>query len=160
MEKLTLVGWTNFDSNYPTRKMDIKEFAYVVNLIQKDIVKNVYMFSGEEHQSSLNGVPVFSDGTCFRASMRCWASIMASIYKGPNGEKLSYMDFYMSMGDKSTMPESKELDVKPKEFEEKSLGYYVKEDIDLLSQCLSLDMEFITTDKVLKMLYKEMTNQE
>lgn len=156
MEKLSVVGWTSFDSDYPTRKINQKEFSYVVNLIQKDIAKNCYMFSGEEHQTSLTGVPVFSDGTCFRASMRCWASIMASTFKVSNNERLSYMDFYMSLNNKSIMPKNKEIKVKPKQIEDISLGYYIKEDLQIITETLSFGLEFVTTDKVLKKLYNEM----
>ena len=157
MEKLTLVGWKSFDNEYPTRKINMKEFAYILNLIQKDIAKNAYMFSGADHQSSLNNcAPIFSDGTCFRASMRCWGTIMASIYKGENREKLSYMDFYMSTPQELILPEEKEICVTPKEINEDPVGYYTKEDVDVLAQALNFDLEFMTTDKVLQKMYKEM----
>ncbi|MBQ7307306.1 MAG: hypothetical protein IJW82_02155 [Clostridia bacterium] len=156
MDKLSLIGWTSFDSDYPSKEINKKEFKFVVNLIQKDIVKNCYMFSGEEHQSSLNCVPVFSDGTCFRASIRCWGSIMASIYKESDNKKLSYIDFCFSLKEKSVLPDYREIKVKPKQIKNKLFGYYIKEDLEQITQCLNSNMEFVTTDKVLKRLYEDM----
>ena len=80
MEKLRIVGWTNFDSQYPSKPCTKEEMDEIILLIREEIIKNKYYFSGEEHQYSLTGVPVFSNGTCFRASMRCWGYLMSTIY--------------------------------------------------------------------------------
>ena len=56
----------NNDKNY----MEINDLNKIQEIIEKG-----YLFSGEEHQNGLTGVPVFSDGTCFRASMRSWGMI-------------------------------------------------------------------------------------
>ena len=150
MEKLRIVGWTSFESDYPFRKYSKEEMDEIVSLIREEIIEHQYYFSGEEHQYSSTGVPVFSDGTCFRASMRCWGYLMATIYVGPNDEELSYMDFYMSLGAKAVLPESKVIEVKPLKLEEESLGLMVEEDGELLSQTIGMGMPLMTTDKVIK----------
>ena len=93
---LKIVGWTDFDSEYPTKNVTKEELFKLVEIVREEIYNNGYIFSGEQHQMSATGVPVFSDGTCFRCSMRFWGYLMTTIYNGPNGEQLSYMDFYMS----------------------------------------------------------------
>ena len=158
MKDLKIVGWTDFESNFPTKTINNEELYEIIKLIREEIFINKYVFSGEEHQNSLTGVPVFSDGTCFRASMRCWGMIMALIYAGPNDEKLTYMDFYMSLGNRSKMPEYKEINVKPLEVEVESIGCTVQIDHQIIEESLSFGMEFMTTDKVLKKLYKLMKN--
>ncbi|MBQ7308090.1 MAG: hypothetical protein IJW82_06155 [Clostridia bacterium] len=153
MENLKIVGWTDFECEYPTIKVEPNDMRAVINLIQDEIEVNGYSFSGEEHQCMPTGVPVFSNGTCFRASMRCWGSIMASIYCGQDNEELSYMDFYMSLGDDAIMPEQKEINVEPMDTES-YLGYTTNEDMEIISQSLAFGMPFMTTDKVLQKLTK------
>ena len=156
MDEYRIVGWASYDSNYPTKEVNENNLRHVLYAVRKEIMDNRYLFSGEEHQNAITGVPVFEDGTCFRASMRCWGTIMASIYKGENREKLSYMDFYMSTPQELILPEEKEICVTPKEINEDPVGYYTKEDVDVLAQALNFDLEFMTTDKVLQKMYKEM----
>ena len=150
MEKLTVVGWTSFESEYPTRQCTQEEMNEIIELLQEEIKKHKYYFGGEEHQYSATGVPVFSDGTCFRASMRGWGYLMSTIYVGPNNQKLSYMDFYMSLGDKAVLPKNEVINIKPGVVKEESLGLIVREDGELLSQTLSMGMPLMTFDKVLK----------
>lgn len=154
MDKLRIVGWTYFDCELPTKKYDAETFREVLHLIQKEIMDNNYVFSGEEHQNSLTGVPVLSDGTCFRASMRSWGNIMASVYTGPNGEQLSYMDFYMSLNE-SILPEFKDVDIEPAKDIETSVGCTTKQDRQMIDDSIAMDMMFMTTDKVLKKLYEQ-----
>lgn len=159
MGNLRIIGWEDFDCEYPTRKFKGDELNEVLNLIRREIAENGYVFSGEEHQCGLTGVPVFSDGTCFRASMRAWGQVMASIYSGADGEELTYMDFYMSLGDNSVMPEYEIIDVEPAVLEEESIGCTTKEDREVVSQSIAMDMLFMTTDKVLKKMYKKLKGE-
>lgn len=159
MEDLKIVGWTYFDSKYPTKMWNGDELGKIIDLITDEIAAHNYVFSGEEHQCAMHGAPVLSDGTCFRASMRCWAQLMASIYSGADGRELSYMEFYMSLGEKSVMPEYSEIDVEPARVEEQSSGCITKEDRAIINQCLSADMEFVTNDKVLEKLFKKLKKQ-
>ena len=151
MSKLRIVGWTSFDSDYTTRMITNEELLEQLSLIKEEIAKNGYRFSGEEHQNSLTGVPVFSDGTCFRASMRSWGMIMASLNEGT-----SYMDFYMTLERGSKLPEFSNIDVKPCKVKEESSGIIVQQDRDIIEQSLSMNMMFMTTDKVLNNLYNKL----
>lgn len=150
MEELKIVGWTDFDSDYPTPKVDSEKLRKYLDLIYAEIIKNGYVFSGEEHQYSSTGVPVFSDGTCFRASMRAWGSIMANVYSDPKGEKMTYMDFYMSLGSDSVLPPFKKINVKPQKGVDPSCGCTIIEDRQIIEEAKSYGMTFMTTDKVLK----------
>lgn len=149
MNELKIIGWASFDDAYPTRQYSGEELSYVVQLIQQEIANNKYCFSGEEHQNSMTGVPVFSDGTCFRASMRCWGLIMAGVHSALDGKEYSYMDFYMSLSD-SKMPEYETLNIKPAAVENSIPGYITKQDQEMISQSKMFGMPFITTDKVLQ----------
>ena len=160
MEELKIIGWTFFDDVYPTKKVNQEELMQMLNLIKESIYENGYVFSGEEHQNCSTGVPVFSDGTCFRASMRAWGSIMCQMYSGPDGEELTYMDFYMSLGESSRLPEYVEITVEPAEVEEESVGCTIKQDKNMIEESLALGMSFITTDKVLKKLFEKLKNEK
>ena len=159
MNELKIIGWASFDDAYPTRQYSGEELSYVVQLIQQEIANNKYCFSGEEHQNSMTGVPVFSDGTCFRASMRCWGYLMSTIYLGPNDEELSYMDFYMSLGENAILPKYEDIEVEPAKLEEESLGLMVQEDGNLLSETLSMGMPLMTMDKVIKRYMEKLESQ-
>ena len=158
MTELKIVGWTSFDDCYPTKECDNDKIDELVSLVRQEIYDNDYIFSGEEHQCSLTGVPVFSDGTCLRASMRAWGLIMAGVYKGPEGEQLSYMDFYMSLGDSSNLPEYREIDVEPADVDY-GPGLIIAEDRKILEEALSMNMSFMTTDKVLNEIYDSVRNE-
>jgi hypothetical protein len=146
--ELKIVGWTYFESDYPTIEMG-DNIGEIVGVVQQEIADKGYLFAGEQHQNSLTGVPVFNNGTCFRASMRAWGSLMAMIYTGPNGEELSYMDFYMSLSDAVTrMPEFEDFDVEPADLESGS-GCIIQADHEMIQQSIDMDMMFMTTDKVL-----------
>lgn len=154
MNNLKIVGWSDFECDFPTPKWDKETMTQVVNLIKEELAEHNYVFSGAEHQNSLTGVPVFSDGTCFRASMRCWGSICAEVYSGPNGETLSYMDFYMRGDCFSNLPDYVEFDLEPAVVKEESAGCTLKQDRQLIEQAIALNMPFLTTDKVLQKRYK------
>ena len=155
MEELRIVGWTSFDEDYPMTLDEEDVFQQKLHLVAKEIAQNGYCFSGEEHQNSLTGMPVFSDGTAFRASMRTWGYIMAKVYSTSN-KTYNYMDFYMSL-ENSKMPESKAIDVLPKDVDEELPGCTVEEDQELISQSISMGMGLMTTDKVIKIFYEIMS---
>ena len=155
MSDLKVVGWTSFDSKYPSKNYSMEELDNVVSVILDEIATNNYIFSGEEHQYGLTGVPVLSDGTCFRCSMRCWGSLMAPVYEGPGGTKLNYMDFYMSLGEYTNMPEFKEFDLEPLTDLEQSDGYMIQEDSQVINEAMKMGMPLITTDKVLKKYFED-----
>ena len=150
VENLRIVGWTDFDCDYPTRAYSGEELMEVVKLIAREISEHDYVFTGQDHQTETTGVPVFSDGTCFRASWRFWGMIMSLVYSGPNGEKLSYMDFYMHLNGEKVLPEEEYLDLEPADVENQSLGYISKEDASILQQVMESGNDFLTYDIVLQ----------
>lgn len=154
MNELKLVGWASFECEYPTPKLNKEDMNKLIELIKKDIVKNRYIFSGAEHQQSRTGVPVFSNGTCFRASMRCWGVIMSELLEGPNGESLTYMDFYMSVACESNLPVYKDINIEPAVVSLESAGCTLKVDRQLVDDAIANNMPLLTSDKVLKKLYK------
>ena len=154
MGSLKIVGWTNFECEYPTPKYDNEVMKMHVDVIKKELKKKRYYFSGEEHQNSPFGVPVFSDGTCFRASMRAWGLIMAMAHSNKKDD-YTYMDFYMANGGFTRFPKSKKIKVKPAVVEIHSHGCTLREDRNIISECKALGMEFMTTDKVLEKLSRE-----
>ena len=159
MEDLKIVGWTDFDSDYPTKTLTNEEINDIVNMVAIEIASKGYVFGGEDHQNASTGVPVFSDGTCFRASMRAWGLIMASVQKGLTGNDVSYMDYYMSIGDDRVMPEFASLDVEPADAPNQ-LGFFIQPDLEMVQQSVAMGMMFMTTDKVLKTLYEILNNNK
>lgn len=158
MEQLKAVGWTFFEDEYPTKKyQDMQELNSALTAVRNAIVQGRYMFAGEDHQMQDRGVPVLSDGTAFRCSMRVWGNIMASIYLKPNGERFSYMDFYMSIGDNCRMPPASFINVQPAQDIETSWGCTNQEDGQMVMQSIQMGMTFITTDKVLQDFYNQVS---
>lgn len=152
---LKIVGWTDFDCRYPTPKVTGEAFSEMLQLIREEIYEHGYIFAGQDHQNSATGVPVFSDGTCFRASWRAWGSIMAQMYTDSEGNALSYMDFYMSLGDNAVMPEWSPIDVIPAVVDNLSVGCTLKQDRQMVEESLAMGMPFITMDVVLQNYYEQ-----
>lgn len=150
MDELKIVGWTNFECRYPTKTVEGEEVTQIVQLIGDEVVKYGYSFSGQEHQNALTGVPVFSDGTCLRASMRAWGQIMAAIYSSVEGVNLSYMDFYMDSYKETVLPEFSDVDIEPGNVEDERPGMILQEDAELIYSTIEMGMELMTFDKVIK----------
>ena len=152
MSEIKVVGWTSFDCEYPTKQYTQEEVGAVLQAVRQEIANNGYRFSGSAHQFSLTGAPILSDGTCFRASMRCWGSIMASIHSSSE-EQLGYMEFYTETYGEEIMPPQSEITVAPAVLEQDYFGFAIQQDAQVLSEAASFGMPFMTTDKVLKKLY-------
>ncbi len=152
MNELKIVGWTNFECDFPSRNMSGsgQEIKKVVQLIGDEVVKHGYSISGKDHQNSSTGVPVFSDGTCLRASMRAWGQIMSAIYSSIEGINLSYMDFYMDAYKKTVLPEYREIKIEPGYVENELPGMIINEDVQLINSSLQMGMGLMTLDKVIK----------
>ena len=150
MDELKIVGWTNFECEYPSRNVEGPGLREVVQLIGDEIVQYGYSFSGQDHQTAATGVPVFSDGTCLRASMRAWGQIMAAVYSAVDGVNLSYMDFYMSSYKNTVLPKITDINVEAAYVENERPGMILQEDIELISSTLQMGMELMTFDKVIK----------
>ena len=152
MEKLHIVGWAHFDDAYPTKALTQENGKQVLDLVCAEIYTKGYRFSGEQHQNALTGMPVFSDGTCFRASMRCFASLMVQIYSHKDGKEYGYMDFYMS-ADEELLPESTTIDVIASD-QPDCLGQVIHQDRQLIIEALQMGMPLMTTDKVVSEMYE------
>ncbi len=64
--------------------------------LRKSILKNKFKFTGSQHQGeSINGTPLFADGSVGTFSFRSWGDIMAGIWSEEENENYNYMDFYM-----------------------------------------------------------------
>lgn len=149
MEELSIVGWTDFECEYPSKNVEGLEVRTIVQLIGDECVKNGYCFSGQDHQNAATGVPVFSDGTCLRASMRAWGQIMAAIFSAVEGINLSYMDFYMDSYKERVLPEEGKIDVEPGYVENERPGMILNEDAELITSTIQMGMELMTFDKVI-----------
>ena len=146
---LKIVGWTDFDSEYPSATIANEDLSQVISILVDEIRKNGYAFSGEKHQYSLTGVPVFDNGTCLRASMRSWGMIMTFAYPEVDGQPTKYMDFYMDCAVEEKMPVCFELSVKPADSVNYD-GMITQHDGEMISQSLQMGMKFMTTDKLLQ----------
>ena len=153
---LKVVGWCSFASDYPTKKYNEKELKKVLKVVKKEISKNNYSFSGAIHQNASNGVPVLSDGSCLRCSMRFWGEIMKDVYSKKLKQELSYMDFYMSSVTDVKMPEVSEIKVKEIQLDYDYPGYTTNTDNQLISDAASLGFPLMTTDQVLKKIFDDM----
>ena len=149
MNELKIVGWTDFESKYPSRNVDGPELRELIQLIGDECVKHGYAFSGQEHQNAATGVPVFSDGTCLRASMRAWGQIMAAIYSAVDGTKLSYMDFYIDSCKETVLPYYNDINVEPGYVKNERPGIIIQEDAELITSTVEMGMELMTFDKVI-----------
>ena len=152
MEKLHIVGWAHFDDAYPTKALTRENGKEIIDLVCDEIYEKGYRFSGEQHQNAPTGVPVFSDGTCFRASMRCFASLMAQLHSHKDGKEYGYMDFYMFVDDE-VLPKASKITVKPSK-EKDCLGQVIHQDRQLIIEALQMGMPLMTTDKVVKEMYE------
>ena len=82
---------------------------------------------------------------------------MASVYVSPNGGKLSYMDFYMSLND-SVLPEKCDINVVPMKIKPYP-GFTIKEDTQVIKETLSMGMPLMTTDKVLNKIMENLKHE-
>lgn len=81
--------WPEYLEHVPE---DLRPYARALN---DAIARDKLWFSGSEHQNGERRVPVFSDGTVARFTMRGWGDIMAASWNTIIGRKhLSYLDFY------------------------------------------------------------------
>lgn len=64
----------------------------------KEVTTKKIKLSGEEHQYTDKGVPLFSDNTVIKKSYRGWGRLMAEIWSIEDGVNYDYMDFYMGKG--------------------------------------------------------------
>ena len=94
-----LGGWFGFKKSGQRWKDYIEIWKPVavpyLEAIRKSVVKNKLKLTGEEHQRSGCGVPLFNDNTVASFSYRGWGDLMAAIWSEEENKDYSYMDFYM-----------------------------------------------------------------
>ncbi|MCR5078328.1 MAG: hypothetical protein K6B65_00155 [Bacilli bacterium] len=149
MDLLQVVGWTSYDSEYPTVDFHKHDQSEVMQATIAGILEEGLLFSGATHQNSEKGVPVFNEGTCLRCSMRAWANIMAASHGSSE-----YMSYYMDCEDEEVLSE-KDLAVLPNE-EEKDNGALpalIGPDQQMILESISMGFELMTTDKALLEMY-------
>ena len=134
---LKVVGWTDYDSNFPSISVTNEEVSEVLAVVVEAIREGEYMISGQDHQCASAGVPVFDNGTCFRASMRSWGSIMAFAYPEFNGQKTNYMDFYMSTVGEENLPEALTVDILPM-VSDNFNAIITQQDSEMISQSIQM----------------------
>ena len=160
MDELRIVGWTSFECEYPSKNVEGPQLREIVQLIGNEVIKYGYAFSGQEHQNAMTGVPVFSDGTCFRASMRTWGQIMAVIYSAVDNVNLSYMDFYIECYKEIVLPEVSSINVELGYVENERPGVIIEEDAELINSTIKMGMELMTFDKVIKRYIEIIRNRK
>jgi len=66
---------------------------YAIALKEEILSKDIH-YTGEDHQYSFEGVPVFDDNTYSTFSYRGWGDLMAAIYTSEE-KPITYMEYYM-----------------------------------------------------------------
>ncbi len=154
---MEVIGWTSFDSECQGICVEEKGLLLdALNATIRAIRENEYIFSGETHQNGFRTVPVFDNGKCLRSSMRAWGMLMSFAY---TGEDKSYMDFYMDQAiDEEKLPEEEVFeDCFDLECEVNGFPYYYSnQDLQLVAESISADMQLMTFDKVVLILYDEL----
>ena len=94
-----LGGWFGFNEKGQRWKDYIEIWKTVavpyVEAIRKSVLENNLRITGEEHQHSGSGVPLFNDNTIACFSYRGWGDLMAAIWSEEEDKDYCYMDFYM-----------------------------------------------------------------
>ena len=79
---LHLAAWTTPEVEY-------------LEAIRASVLEKQLRLTGQDHQYSEHGVPVFDDGTVAMFSYRGWGDLMAAIWSEAEDTDYNYMDFYM-----------------------------------------------------------------
>ncbi len=74
---LKVLGWDSYDSHdYPAGEYSEE----VRSIVLMDVKRNGYLFTGLDHQESINCAPVLTDGKIYRFSQRGWGALMATAH--------------------------------------------------------------------------------
>ena len=93
-QKLSVVGWTDYDNEY-FPSCDLTDEVYAV--VAQEVREKDYRFGGDSHQDHSACCPVLSNGCAARFSCRGWGLVIAMAYdlRGRNGQydhMFGYMD--------------------------------------------------------------------
>lgn len=81
--------WKDYIDDYLD---EVKPYA---EAIRESVLQRGSLMTGDKHQHSANGVPLFDDGKVGCFSYRAWGDIMAAIWSEKENKDYNYMDFYM-----------------------------------------------------------------
>ena len=151
MSEYKIAGYAHYDDAYPTKAIDNDKVMEMISAVAVQLREKGYCYSGNDHQNAYLGMPVFEDGTAFRATMRCWGALMAMAYSTEE-KRYGYMDFYMYSSLETAMPEE-EADVEASEEDTGAFPNATQEDMDLVKQSIAMEMPLMTTDKGVRELY-------
>lgn len=89
-------GWFDRGHRWEDYIVLYKEEARVYLEAARDyVIKTECKTTGDQHQHSGFGVPLFSDGTVMMLSYRAWGDFMAAVWSTEENEDYTYMTFYM-----------------------------------------------------------------
>jgi hypothetical protein len=71
---------------------EVKPYA---EAIRESVLQRGSLMTGDQHQYSANGVPLFDDGKVGSFSCRAWGDLMAAIWSEAENKDYNYMAFYM-----------------------------------------------------------------
>jgi hypothetical protein len=92
-------GWFNFNAG-GHRWADYLETIVTnkhpyVEAVRRSVLYSGIRLTGDAHQHSPAGVPLFSDNTVCMLTFRAWGDLMAAIWSEQENKDYNYMDFYM-----------------------------------------------------------------
>lgn len=65
-----------------------------IQALRKSVLDKQIRRSGEWHERSSEGTPIFSDGTTADFTWRAWGDFMAAVWSTADNKDYHYMDFY------------------------------------------------------------------
>ncbi len=80
--------WKDYIEQYNEKGAEYAE------ALRAGVLERKLKYNGSEHQNSIEGVPVFSDGTIATFSFRAWGDLIAAVWSEEENIDYSYMDFY------------------------------------------------------------------
>ncbi len=93
--KYKVIGWTEYD-NFEVQAAPCSESA--LQAIIADIKQNGYVFTGYDHQESMNGAPVLNDGKKRLFSQRSFGGVMARAHGDFSRMGYAYYAFQWDRG--------------------------------------------------------------
>lgn len=169
---MKVIGYTSFDSAYPTiRLLDPESGEEATNALIDEFKEHHIFYSGLTHQNNPLGVPVFDNGTCARCSLRMWSELMAmalGVVKDPEkrfsfalkaeNEKLGTVDASKVVAPKKV--ESGRPFFKNKDVEEMETKLEIDEAKQKGESCDLTLSPLFEQDKAIALLYKDFYLQE
>ena len=96
-EELKVIKWIPYSESGKYEESNDSDERYY-GVLKEECIKNNIKLSGEEHQYSDHGVPLFSDNKVYTATWRGWGETMASVWSEVEDFDYNYLDFYGGKG--------------------------------------------------------------